>query len=470
MTSLLNFLDDILWESILIYFLLGFGLYLTLRTRFVQFRRWRDMFLPLKRNPAVDKRGISDWQALAVTLSGRIGVGSLIGVAMSLAAGGPGAIFWMWVISLLGMPMALVENTLAQIFKTTDQRQQFRGGPAEYMTRGLGMRWMGVLFSVLMMLTVSVIFNALQAKAVVHALSSAFNFNPWYTAIALGMVFTLTLFGGLRAITRISVWLAPLMSVGYLLLACWIMADNLERLPSVFLLIFRSAFGLQEFAAGALGYGVTLALTQGIQQGLFSNEAGSGSTPHIAALATAKHPASQGFVQMLGILVDTFVVSSATAMIILSSGLLNAPTDRISGIGLLAQAVNASVGVIGPQLLALFMLAFGYTTMIANYLYCENNLLFLRRGKTGSIYPLRVMMLVLLLAGCLIGTPLLVQVASISLALITMINLTALTLLSGLALKVVKDYERQRLMGRVPVFNPDNFPELKGQLQDGVWK
>ncbi|MEG3135316.1 alanine/glycine:cation symporter family protein [Rouxiella sp. T17] len=470
MTSLLNFLDDILWQSILIYFLLGFGLFLTLRTRFVQFRRWRDMFLPFKRDPAADKRGISDWQALAVTLSGRIGVGSLVGVAMSLAAGGPGAIFWMWVISLLGMPLTLVENTLAQLFKTVDQRQQFRGGPAEYMTRGLGMRWMGVLFSVLMMVTVSVIFNALQAKAVIHALSSAFNFNPWYTAITLGIVFTLTLFGGLRAISKVSVWLAPLMSIGYLLLACWIMAENIERLPSVFLLIFRSAFGLQEFAAGALGYGVTLALTQGVQQGLFSNEAGSGSTPHIAALAAAKHPASQGFVQMLGILVDTFVVSSATAMIILSSGLLSAPTDRISGIGLLARAVNASVGVVGPQLLALFVLVFGFTTMIANYLYCENNLLFLQRGKTGSIYLLRVMMLVMLLAGCLIGTPLLVQTASISLALITMINLTALTLLSGLALKVVKDYERQRLMGRLPVFNPDNFPELKGQLQDGVWK
>lgn len=470
MASLLNFLDDILWESILIYFLLGFGIYLTLRTRFVQFRRWPEMFRSLKRDNNDDRRGLSGWQALAVTLSGRIGVGSLVGVAMSLAAGGPGAIFWMWVISLLGMPMALVENTLAQIFKTTDQRQQFRGGPSEYMTRGLGMRWMGVLFSVLMMLTVSIVFNALQAKAVVHALSGAFDFNPRYTAIALGVVFTLTLFGGLRAISRMSVWLAPLMSLGYLLLACWVMADNLARLPAVFMLIFRSAFGLQEFAAGALGYGVTLALTQGIQQGLFSNEAGSGSTPHIAALAAARHPASQGFSQMLGILVDTFVVSSATAMIILSSGLLNAPTDRISGIGLLALAVNASVGTVGPQILALFMLAFGFTTMIANYLYCENNLLFLQRGSTGSIYLLRVLMLVLLLAGCLVSTPLLVQTASISLAVITIINLTAIVLLSGLALRVIKDYERQCAMGRVPVFNPDSFPELKGQLEVGIWK
>lgn len=469
MASLLNFLDDILWESILIYFLLGYGLYLTLRTRFIQFRRWPDMFFSLRRDAQTDPRGVSPWQALAVSLSGRVGVGSLLGVAMALTAGGPGAIFWMWIITLLSLPMALIENTLAQIFKTTDQRAQFRGGPAEYMSRGLGMRWMGVLFAVLMILTIGLVFNALQAKAAIHALSSAFQIDPWYTGIALSLVFAVTLFGGLKALVKISVWLAPLMSAGYLLLALWIMADNLEKLPSVFVLIFNSAFGLQEFAGGILGYGVTLALTQGIQQGLFSNEAGAGSTPHISALAATRHPVALGFSQMLGILVDTFVVCSATAMIILSSGFLGAPTDRISGLGLLAEAITANIGPLGPEILAVFTLAFAFTTMLANYLYAENNLVFLMRGNTGWIYLLRLAMLVLLLAGCQINTPLLMQTASISLALMTIINLTALLLLSGLALKVVRDYERQRLMGRVPTFNPDNFPELKGQLQAGIW-
>ncbi len=469
MASLLNFLDDILWESILIYFLLGYGLYLTLRTRFIQFRRWPEMFSSLKNSSETDPRGISSLQALAISLSGRIGVGSLIGVAMALIAGGPGAIFWMWIITLLSLPMALVENTLGQIFKTTDQRQQFRGGPAEYMSRGLGMRWMGVLFAILAILSIGLVFNALQAKAAIHTVSSAFHLNPLYMGFALVLIFAISLLGGLKALVKISVWLAPLMSAGYLMLALWIMVDNLHQLPAVFLLIFKSAFGLQEFAGGVVGYGVTLAMTQGIQQGLFSNEAGAGSTPHISALAASRHPGELGFSQMLGVLIDSFVVCSATAMIILSSGLLDGPTDRISGLELLSQAITASVGAIGPQILALFMLLFAFTTMIANYMYAENNLIFLLRGKTGAVYILRPAMVAFLIAGCLINTPLLMQTASISLALITIINLTALLLLSGLALKVVKDYERQRLMGRVPVFNPENFPELKGQLQPGVW-
>lgn len=469
MASLLNFLDDILWETILIYFLLGYGLYLTLRTRFIQFRRWRDMFLSLRRDPGTDPRGITAWQSLAVSLSGRVGVGSLLGVAMALTAGGPGAIFWMWIITLLSLPMALVENTLAQVFKTTDQRQQFRGGPAEYISRGLGMRWMGVLFAAIMIVSIALIFNALQAKAAISALSSAFHFNPLYTGIGLCLIFAAALCGGLKALIKMSIWLAPFMSAAYLFLALWIILDNLEQLPRVFLLIFHSAFGLQEFAGGILGYGVILALTQGVQQGLFSNEAGAGSTPHIGALAASRHPAAQGFTQMLGVLIDSFVVCSATAMIILSSGYLNAPTDSISGIELLTKAIAASVGGIAPELVALFMLAFAFTTMMVGCLYAENNLVFLLRGKTGSICLLRLLMVVLLLPGCLINTPLLMQTASISLAVITIINLTALLLLSGLALKVVRDYERQRLMGRVPVFNPDYFPELKGQLQPGVW-
>jgi len=470
MASLLNFLDDILWESILIYFLLGYGLYLTLRTRFIQFRRWPEMFTSLKRDAAADSRGISAWQALAVTLSGRIGIGSLTGVAMALTAGGPGAIFWMWAITLLGLPMSLVENTLAQIFKTTDQQRHFRGGPSEYMSRGLGMRWMGVLFSLLMIVTVGLIFNALQAQAVTHALSRAYQFTPWHIAMGLALLFSLVIFRGLKAIVCISVWLAPLMTISYLVLALWVIGGHIHQLPAVFLLIFRSAFGLQEFAAGAFGYGVTLAMTQGIQQGLFSNEAGAGSTPHVSALAAMRHPASAGFSQMLGVLIDTFLVCSTTAIIIISSGLLDSPTNSTSGINILELAVTISVGQVGPQLVAMFVLVFGFTTMIANYMYAENNLVFLQRGKTQFIPMLRLLMIAMMLGGCLISTPLLVQTASISLAVLTIINLTALLLLTGLALRVVKDYERQRVMGKTPVFNPDHFPELKGQLQADVWK
>lgn len=470
MASLLNFLDDILWESILIYFLIGYGLYLTLRTRFIQFRLWRPMFSSMKRNKHTDSRGITAWQALALSLSGRIGVGSLTGVALALTAGGPGAIFWMWAITLLGLPMSLVENTLAQIFRTTDAQQRFRGGPSEYMSRGLGMRWMGVLFSVLMIVTVGLIFNSLQAQTMTRVISSVYHLNPWHIVIALTLLFGLVIFCGLNAIVRISVFLAPLMSLGYLLLALWIMSENIQQLPNVFQLIFKSAFGLQEFASGALGYGVTLTMTQGIQQGLFSNEAGSGSTPHISALGAFRHPASAGFSQMLGVLIDTFVICSSTAMIILSSGLLNAPSDNISGIGILELAITVSIGKLGPQLMALFVLAFGFTTMIANYLYAENNFLFLQRGKTQSITLLRLLMIAMLLVSYLISPPLLRQTASISLAVITIINLTALTLLTGLALRVIGDYERQRLIGKEPVFNPRNFPELKDQPLADEWK
>lgn len=469
MASLFNLLNEILWESILIYFLLGYSIYLTLRTRFIQFRRWREMFASLKPQADSDPRGLSAWQTLSVTLSGKIGVGNLFGVAMALTAGGPGAIFWMWVIALLGMPIALIETTLAQVFKTRDQQGRFRGGPAEYMSRGLGMRWMGVLFALLMIFSVGLIFNTLQAHAITATLNAAFQIPPLYSSLGLVIIFGVVIFGGLRAIVNMSVWLVPIMSLAYLALGSWVMIANLQQLPAVFLLIVKSAFGLQEFVAGAFGYGVTLAMTQGIQQGLFANEAGVGSAPNVAALATVRHPARIGFSQMLGVFVDTFVLCSATAMIILSSGLLNAPTDHNSA-DLLQRAITLSIGSGGPQWVALFVLAFAFTTLIAGYLYAENNLLFLQHGRTGSVYLLRLAMMLMLLVGCLTQMTWLWQTASIFLAVMTIINLTALLLLSGLALKVVKDYERQLLIGKEPVFNPQSFPELQDHCQPGIWQ
>jgi len=473
MTELLDFFDNILWGSILIYLLLGTGIYFSLRTRFIQFRHFGHIFSShwYKRNSA-DPRGISTFQALCISLAARIGTGNVAGVAFAIIAGGPGAIFWMWVIALISMVTSLFENTLAQLYKSRDANGRFRGGPADYMEKGLGMRWMGVLFSLLLVISFGLIFNALQANAIAQVAAVSFNGDPHYIAIGLVFLTAMTISGGLKRFSRLSQWMVPLMVLGYLLLAAWVIIHNIERLPQVFVLIFKSAFGLQEVASGAIGFGVTQALTQGVQRGLFSNEAGMGSSPNAAALAAPSpmHPAAVGFSQMLGVFIDTMVICSATALIILSSGLLDVPDQQLTGIALIQQAVSAVTGGgLGHYLIAAFVFIFAFSSISANYVYAENNLVFLQSGEKAKLYVFRLLVLGMVAFGCFADLPLVWKMADISMALMTITNLTALLLLSGVAMAVIKDYERQRRMGKTPVFNPEHFPEFRQQLTPNVW-
>ena len=259
MTDLINFINNILWSSVLIYLLLGAGIYFTLRTRFIQIRHFNHMFSVLKNSTKSDGAGISSFQALCTSLAARVGTNNLTGVAIALTAGGPGAIFWMWAIAFIGMATSFVESTLAQLYKTKDDNGQYRGGPAYYMEKGLGMRWMGVMFSIFLLLAFGLVFNAVQANSIALASSVAFNVDPMYVGIVLVVLSAMVIFGGIRSIARVAEKIVPFMALAYLLLALWIIGLNIEQMPAILALIFKSAFGLQEVAAGTLGYGISQA-------------------------------------------------------------------------------------------------------------------------------------------------------------------------------------------------------------------
>ena len=440
MTGLINFANNILWGYVLIYLLLGVGIYFTIRTGFIQIRHFGHMFSILKNSHKSDKSGISSFQALCTSLAARVGTGNLTGVAIALTAGGPGAIFWMWVVAIIGMATSLIESTLAQLYKTKDDEGNYRGGPAYYMTKGLNMRWMGVLFAIFLIIAFGLVFNAVQANSIAQAAASAFNFDPLYVGIGLVVMSGFIIFGGLRWIARVAELVVPIMAIAYLLLAFWVVADHFERLPEVFMLIFKSAFGLQEAAAGAIGYGISQAMTQGIQRGLFSNEAGMGSAPNAAASATPypPHPASQGYIQMLGVFMDTLVICSATAVIILSSGVLDNYQDGINGIQLTQLALSSTVGGWGSTFIAVAIFFFAFTSIIANYAYAESNMIFLGRNHMTGLFLLRSAVLAMVMFGALAEMPLVWKMADLSMGLMAVTNLIAIILLSGVALKLIK--------------------------------
>ncbi|HGM4919847.1 TPA: alanine/glycine:cation symporter family protein [Serratia marcescens] len=471
MTDLMNFINNILWGSVLIYLLLGTGIYFTLRTRFIQLRHFSHMFSVLKNSNKSDSAGISSFQALCTTLAARVGTGNLTGVAIALTAGGPGAIFWMWVVAFIGMATSFVESSLAQLYKTKDDNGNYRGGPAYYMEKGLGMRWMGVLFSIFLIIAFGLVFNAVQANSIAQASAVAFHLQPLHVGIGLVLLSGVVIFGGIRSIAKVAELVVPLMAGAYLLLALWVIGHNIEHMPAILALIFKSAFGLQEAAAGAVGYGISQAMTQGVQRGLFSNEAGMGSAPNAAASASPypPHPASQGYVQMLGVFIDTIVICSATAAIILSSGILDQPTDSISGIDLTQRALSTAVGSWGAPFVAIAIFFFAFTSIIANYAYAESNLVFLEHNHPGGLLIFRCVALGMVMFGALAELPLVWKMADTSMALMAITNLTAILLLSRVALKLADDYHRQRRLGTLPTFDANRYPELKSQLEPGVW-
>ncbi len=471
MTDLISFINNILWGSVLIYLLIGTGIFFTIRTGFIQFRHFGHMFSVLKNSNKSDSSGISSFQALCTSLAARVGTGNLTGVAIAITAGGPGAVFWMWVVAIIGMATSFIESTLAQLYKTKDDQGNYRGGPAYYMEKGLGMRWMGVLFSIFLIIAFGLVFNAVQSNSIAQATAVAFGVKPLYAGIALVLLSGAIIFGGLRSIAKTAELIVPFMAIAYLTLAFWVVGHNLSRMPEVLLLIFKSAFGLQEAAAGAVGYGIAQAMTQGIQRGLFSNEAGMGSAPNAAASATPypPHPASQGYVQMFGVFIDTLVICSATAAIILSSGALDHAPGAISGIELTQRALASSVGGWGSIFIATAIFFFGFTSIIANYSYAEINLVFLEHNHPAGLMLFRCCTLGMVMFGTLAELPLVWKMADLSMAMMAITNLIAILLLSGVALKLAKDYNHQRSIGRLPTFDISQYPEIQQQVEPGIW-
>nr|WP_306416916.1 sodium:alanine symporter family protein [Vibrio sp. D420a] len=463
-------MNDLLWGSILVYLLVGVGIYFTVRLGFIQFRHFGHMFSVLKNSRKADSAGISSFQALCTSLAARVGTGNMAGVAVALTAGGPGAIFWMWLIAMLGMATSFAESTLAQLYKTRDNDGNYRGGPAYYMEKGLGMRWMGVLFSIFLIIAFGLVFNAVQANAIASAMNTAFDFERSYTGIAIVVISAFVIFGGIRKIARTAEIIVPIMALAYLAIALFIMFANIEKVPEVLALIFKSAFGLQEAAAGGLGYAIAQAMINGIKRGLFSNEAGMGSAPNAAASATPypPHPASQGYVQMLGVFMDTIVICSATVAIILMSGEY-VPHGEVTGIELTQRALTAQVGSWGGIFVAVAIFFFAFTSIIANYSYAETNLIFLEHNNKKGLVLFRVIVLGMVMFGSMATLPTVWALADVSMGLMAIVNLVAIILLSGIVIKLAKDYNRQLDAGKVPTFDANDFPELKSQLEDGIW-
>ncbi|UPQ88493.1 alanine/glycine:cation symporter family protein [Vibrio sinaloensis] len=470
MTDLINLMNDLLWGSILVYLLVGVGIYFTVRLGFIQFRHFGHMFSVLKNSRKSDNAGISSFQALCTSLAARVGTGNMAGVAVALTAGGPGAIFWMWLIAMLGMATSFAESTLAQLYKTKDDDGNYRGGPAYYMEKGLGMRWMGVLFSVFLIIAFGLVFNAVQANSIANAMNNAFGWDSTYVGIAVVLLSSVVIFGGIKRIAKVAELIVPIMALAYLLLAFFVMFSNLEKLPAILTLIFKSAFGLQEAAAGGLGYAIAQAMINGIKRGLFSNEAGMGSAPNAAASATPypPHPASQGYVQMLGVFMDTIVICSATVAIILMSGEY-VPHGEITGIELTQSALSSQVGDWGGIFVAVAIFFFAFTSIIANYSYAETNLIFLEHNHKAGLGLFRIIVLGMVMFGAVASLPVVWALADVSMGLMALVNLVAILLLSGIVIKLAKDYNHQLDQGKVPTFDANDFPELKSQLEDGIW-
>lgn len=463
---MLDSINNFLWGYVLIIALLGCAVYFTVRSRFVQFRMIREMVRLLSDSGAKDEdraeheshQHISSFQAFAISLASRVGTGNLAGVASAIAVGGPGAVFWMWIIALLGAASAFVESTLAQLYKTRHNKA-YVGGPAYYMWKGLHSRWMSLTFAILITLTFGFAFNSVQSNTICEAMTKAFDWNPVYMGSILTLLTAACIFGGLRRIARISSVIVPIMALGYILLALVIVIMRIGELPHVIGLIISHAFGWEQVFGGGVG----MAVMQGIKRGLFSNEAGMGSAPNAAATASVSHPVKQGLIQTLGVFTDTLLICTCTAFIILFSG---APLDgSANGVQLTQQALTMEIGGSGEIFIAIAIFFFAFSSILGNYYYGEANIHFMtKRRWVITCYRLAVTGFVLF--GSLTTLRTAWNLADLMMALMTLCNLVAIIRLSPVAFIMLKDYMNQKKAGqKSPVFRKTSLPE---QVQKDV--
>lgn len=464
MNDLLSTASSILTNYILVITLLVAAVWFTIATRGVQFRMIGEMFRLLVKSdsdpnaPKAKHRHVSSFQAFSLSIASRVGVGNLAGVATAITLGGPGAVFWMWAIALLGASSAFIESTLAQLFKVQG-KDSYRGGPAYYILKGTGKRWWAVTFAVLIAVTFGLAFNSVQSNTVAMSLAASFNVPVMVTAVGLTALSVAIICGGISGIARFSQLIVPVMAVFYVVVAIVIMVINLDRLPHVFGLIFGEAFGITQIAGGSIGGAMAI----GIRRGLFSNEAGEGSAPNAAATASVSHPVKQGLIQALGVFTDTLLICSATAFIILCSGHW---TGENSGIVLTQQAVDSTLGIggFGSSFVAIAIFFFAFTSIVANYYYGETNLLFIHRSKW-LIYAYRVVVGAMVFIGALESLDTVWQIADITMALMTLCNLAALAVLGKYALRCLHDYEAQRLRGYNPVYHRRTIPSIAHETE-----
>ncbi|WP_200883318.1 alanine/glycine:cation symporter family protein [Planococcus sp. CAU13] len=444
--------NNLLWTYILIALLLGLGVYFTIRTKFVQVRMFGEMFRVISEKKDGEK-GVSAFQAFTISTASRVGTGNITGVALAVAIGGPGAVFWMWIVALIGMATAFIESTLAQVYKVRDGGQ-FRGGPAYYMEKALGNRKLGIIFAVLLTLAFGFIFNAVQSNTISQSFGDVFNLPDWSVGLGLVLLSAVVIFGGVKRIASVTQIVVPVMATLYILVALFIVITNFSEIPAVFTLIVQSAFGLEEVVGGGIG----AAIMQGVRRGLFSNEAGMGSVPNAAASANVSHPAKQGLVQSLGVFFDTIIICSATAFIIILADLYN--TGEQEGILLTQASLNVHVGAWAPYFLAVAILFFAFSSIIGNYYYGETNIEFIN-AHSGWLTAYRFGVLAMVMFGAMAKVSLVWDMADLFMGMMAVLNLVVIALLGGTAFKVLDDYTKQRKAGKNPEFYSRDIPGLK---------
>lgn len=481
----INSFSSPIWDA-LVWILLGVGIFFTIATGFVQIRLFGRSITEMRgsrQNTTETKstsQNITSFQAFVTGLASRVGTGNIAGVAIAIAAGGPGAVFWMWLTALIGMSSAFAESTLAQLFKIRDpETGQFRGGPAYYINQGLGQKWLGTLFAISLIACFGFVFNAIQANTIVQSLQGAIQLSvnqaelkdQWsiYQYIFGAILVILSapvIFGGIKRIAHVAEILVPLMAALYLLLVLFIIITNVHMLPKVFGMIFTDAFTLNAAGGGILGGIVSQAMMLGIKRGLFSNEAGMGSAPNAAAAADVPHPVSQGMVQMLGVFVDTIVVCSCTAFIILLSDI---PTDQgLDGVQLTQTALASHVGAWAQYFLASVLFLFCFSSILGNYAYAESNMQFLR-NNTAVMTIFRMMVLGFVYFGAVSQSSLVWDMGDFTMGIMALINLVAIALLHKLVLVLLKDYSVKHKLGKEPVFKLSEHPVLKRKIKSDIW-
>lgn len=464
MEEIINAVNGLIWSNALIVLCLGAGLYFSLRTRFMQVRGFTEMIRLIKAGDS-SQAGVSSFQALAISLSGRVGIGNIAGVAAAIFYGGPGAVFWMWAVAFLGASTAYIESTLGQIYKEVDDSGQYRGGPAYYIEKGTGQRWYAWIFAVATIVATGFLLPGVQAKGIADGMFHAWGIDPRVTAAAVVVLLGMIIFGGVKRIASFAQFVVPFMALAYVLVALTVMVLDYQRLPDMFMLILRNAFGMDAGFGGMLG----LAIAWGVKRGVYSNEAGQGTGPHAAAAAEVSHPAKQGYVQAFSVYVDTLLVCSATAFMILSTGMYNVQSpgsealifEALPGVevgaGFTQHAVESVLPGYGAAFVALALLFFAFTTILAYYYMAETNIAYINRKahKPWMVFVLRVAILVAVILGTMRSAGAAWTLGDIGVGLMAWLNLVAILILQKPALVALKDYEAQKKAGKDPEFDPD---------------
>ena len=457
MEKFLDKIDGSISTYVMVPLLIIVGLIFTFRTKFVQVIHFKDMIRLLTEGTSKDdEKGISSFQAFCMSTASRVGTGNLAGVALAISIGGAGAIFWMWLLAIIGGASSFIESTLAQIYKVKDG-DTYRGGPSYYIQQGLNQRWLGVIFAILITITFGLVFNSAQSNTISEALITVFNndsIKPIYIGIILAIITALIIFGGVKRIAKVSGVIVPIMAVLYIGIAFVVIILNIKEIPAVISLIFRNAFGFEEIVGGTFGGMVMI----GIKRGLFSNEAGMGSAPNAAATAEVSHPVKQGLIQTLGVFTDTILICTCTAMIILLSDVYT--VGEVSGIALTQKALSSHIGGFGNIFIAVCIFFFAFSSIIGNYYYGETNLEFINTSKTLlSVY--RVFVVIMVILGTIAPLGVVWAASNIFMSLMALINLIVILLLGKKALDALEDYRKQKREGKNPVFTKKSIEGIE---------